>query len=315
MCYFKFSQYLKSKFGTKVHKVSVDAGFSCPNKDGKIGSGGCIFCDNKGFSFNTRLPSRPLEIQIEEGIKAGKRRFKAERFIVYFQAYTNTYAPLSELKARYDVIKKYPEVVGLSIATRPDCIDEPILDLINSYTDHYEVWLEYGLQSIHQKTLDFINRGHYFDAFLKAVQLTRSKTNIKICCHVIIGLPYEWSKKETKQMIRETAREIGNMELEGIKIHPLHIIKGTKLEAIFREGGYQPLELEEYVELAVEFLEYLSPNTVVQRISADCPKNWLVAPLWILNKQQVIRTIEKRLKERATFQGAKQRDKKKEQEN
>ncbi len=298
MCYYKFSEYLKQKFGTRVHKVSVDAGFSCPNKDGKISARGCIFCDNRGFSFNTRLPARPLEVQIEEGIKAGRRRFKAERFIVYFQAYTNTYAPLPVLKAKYDLIKEYPEVVGISIATRPDCVNDSVLDLASSYAGRYEVWMEYGLQSIHKETLNFVNRGHYYDDFLKTVELTRKKGSIKICAHVIVGLPYRWGERETTEMILETAREMGRLDLDGIKIHPLHVVKGTELEALFLKGGYQPMELEEYVDLAAEFLEYLSANTVIQRISADCPKEWLVAPLWISDKHRVLRRIEERMTEK-----------------
>jgi radical SAM protein (TIGR01212 family) len=295
MCYYKFSEYLKQKFGTRVHKVSVDAGFSCPNKDGKISARGCIFCDNRGFSFNTRLPVRPLEVQIEEGMKAGRRRFKAERFIVYFQAYTNTYAPLPVLKAKYDLIKEYPEVVGISIATRPDCVNDSVLDLASSYAGRYEVWMEYGLQSIHKETLNFVNRGHYYDDFLKTVELTRKKGSIKICAHLIVGLPYRWGERETTEIILETAKEMGRLNLDGIKIHPLHVVKGTELEALFLKGGYQPMELEEYVDLATEFLEYLSANTVIQRISADCPKEWLVAPLWISDKHRVLRRIEERM--------------------
>jgi len=303
--YYKFSEYLKQKFGTRVYKISVDAGFSCPNKNGKIGAEGCIFCDNRSFSFNTRMRPRRLDVQIEEGMEAGRKRYKAELFMLYFQAHTNTYGALPALKARYDVVKKYPEIVGISIGTRPDCIDDEVLDLINSYAGRYEVWMEYGLQSIHKETLNFINRGHRYEDFLKAVKLTRKKKNIKICAHVIIGLPHKWGGRETREMIMATAREMGRLELDGIKIHPLHIVKGTKLETIFLKGGYPPMDLEEYVELAAEFLEYLSPRTVIQRISAECPREWLVGPRWISDKQKVLRKIEEKMRHKGISQGAK----------
>ena len=296
---------MKDKFKQRVHKISVDAGFSCPNKDGKISKEGCIYCDNKGFSFNTRVGVRDLREQIESGIEAGKKRFKAEKFILYFQAYTNTYAEVNVLKEKYDIIKNYPEIVGLAIATRPDCVNREILDLINSYTENYEVWLEYGLQSIHKKTLDYINRGHYFEEFVDAVKETRKREKIKICAHVIIGLPYEWRKREDKNMILETARAISELKLDGVKIHPLHIIKGTKLEEIYKNGGYEPLSLDEYIDLAVSFLESLSPEIIIQRISADCPSDLLVAPDWILNKQRVLRKIESKLERGNSYQGKK----------
>ena len=218
------------------------------------------------------------------------------------------YGSLPALKARYDVVKRYPEIVGISIGTRPDCIDDEVLDLINSYAGRYEVWMEYGLQSIHKETLNFINRGHCYEDFLKAVKLTRKKKNINICAHVIIGLPHKWGGRETREMIMATAREMGRLELDGIKIHPLHIVKGTKLETIFLKGGYPPMDLEEYVELAAEFLEYLSPRTVIQRISAECPREWLVAPQWISDKQKVLRIIEEKMIHKGVSQGIKHGD-------
>lgn len=296
--YYKFSTYLKDRFGTRVHKVSVDANFSCPNLDGKISTKGCIYCNNKAFSFYTRM-GKPisLEEQITAGIEAIKKRFKAKKFIIYFQAYTNTYADIDVLKKKYDVIKKFKDVVGLSIATRPDCVDEKILDLIESYKVNYEVWLEYGLESIHNKTLKFINRGHTFEDFLKAVKITR-KHKLKICAHVIIGLPYE-----TRDMILKTAKTMGNLKIEGIKIHPLHIIKETALEELFKQGKYTPLEFNNYLDLLVDFLTYLWPKTVIQRVSAYCPPQFLVAPLWILERNKVEGELEKRLVEKNYFQG------------
>lgn len=296
--YYKFSEYLQERFGCRVYKVSIDAGFSCPNRDGTKSKVGCIYCDNRGFSLNSRIPPRTIETQIREGIDFGRKRFKAEKFIVYFQAYTNTYAPLEVLKEKYDVVKKFKDIVGLSIGTRPDCVNEEILNLIETYTKKYEVWLEYGLQSIHKKTLGLINRGHVYEDFLQAVRLTRKRKKLKICAHVIVGLP-----KETKEDILATAKELGRLKLEGVKIHPLHIIKGTKLEKLFQQGQFKPLDLEEYVSLVTEFLEYLWPKTVIQRLSADCPRQFLVAPLWILDKSRILHEIDATLMKQGSFQG------------
>lgn len=296
--YYKFSRYLKKRFGQPVYKVSIDAGFSCPNKDGRLGEGGCIYCDNRAFSHNSRISTPPpIEKQIKNGVKFGKRRYNAKKFMVYFQAYTNTYASPDVLKEKYDVVRKFNDVVGLAIGTRPDCVNEKILNLIESYSDNYEVWLEYGLQSIHDKTLKLINRNHTYDDFVKAVQMTRMR-NIKICAHIIIGLP-----GETKEEMLETAKALAELKIDGVKIHPLHIVKDTKLEELYREGKYKPLELDEYVNIVTEFLQYLPPTTVIQRITADCPKELLVAPEWINNKQRVLNMIEKRLEEKDTHQG------------
>ncbi|MCK5595424.1 TIGR01212 family radical SAM protein [bacterium] len=296
--YYEFSKYLRNRFGERVYKVSIDAGFSCPNRDGSKSKDGCIYCDNKGFSFNSRIAALPIEEQIAKGIEFGKRRFKAQKFIVYFQAYTSTYASLNVLKKKYNIIRKFKDVVGISIGTRPDCINDEILDLIESYTSDYEVWIEYGLQSIHNKTLEFINRGHFYEDFLEAVNLTRKRKNIKICVHVIIGLP-----NETKNDILKTAAVLGKLKLDGIKIHPIHIIKGTKLEGIYKEGRYRPLELDAYVDLTVEFLERIWQGTVIHRITADCPGKFLAAPMWILDKSKVLGKIDEKLLQMNTFQG------------
>lgn len=296
--YYRFSEYLKKQFGSKVYKVSLDAGFSCPNRDGKLSNDGCIYCDNRGFSHNSRIPSCSLEEQIKKGIEFGKNRFKAKKYFCYFQAYTNTYAPVEILKEKYDTIRKFKDITGISIGTRPDCINKETLDLIESYTKDYEVWIEYGLQSIHEKTLQSINRGHLYNDFIKAVELTGKRKNIKICVHVIVGLP-----GETKDDILETAKELGRLKIEGVKIHPLHIIKDTKLEELYRKGSYKPLGLNEYIDLATEFLEYLWPGTVVQRITAECPKDLLVEPQWISDKHKVLNGIEHRLIKEGKFQG------------
>ena len=294
--YYKFSKYLKETFGENVFKISVDAGFTCPNLDGTLSKKGCIYCDNYSFSSSLRKKGISLEEQIKNGIEYGENRYKAKKFIVYFQPFTNTYAPVNVLKEKYDVIKKFENVIGLSIGTRPDFIDEEKLKLIESYTEKYDVWIEYGLQTIHNKTLKIINRNHTYEDFLKGIEMTK-KRNIKICVHVIIGLP-----GETKDDIIETAKKCGQLQIDGIKIHPLYIVKGTELEKWYKEGKYKPMEIDWYIEVLIEFLRYLSPETVIQRITADCPNELLFAPYWLKNKQEFLKMINEEMERRDIFQ-------------
>ncbi len=287
--YYKFSEYLKKRFGCRVHKVTVDAAFSCPNIDGTLSKEGCIFCNNYSFSPAVRKKNITLEQQISEGIEYGRKRYRAKKFIVYFQPYSNTYAPVKVLKKRYDVLRKFPDIAGIAIGTRPDLIDEEKLNLIETYTKYYEVWMEYGLQSVNDTTLKLINRNHTYADFLKAIDITKNR-GLKICAHVIIGLP-----GETKEDAIKTARECSHIRLDGIKIHPLYIVKGTVLEKMFLEGKYRPLEMENFVEITAEFIAHLNPEMVIQRLTADCPQEMLVAPLWIRQKQQMIKEIEKKM--------------------
>jgi len=296
--YYKFSDYLRKRYGCRVWKVSVDAGFSCPNRDGTINTGGCIFCNNAGFSYNTSKQIRSIDVQISEGIEYAKKRFSAEKFIVYFQAHTNTYAPITQLREKYDIARKYPEVVSLSIGTRPDCVNENILDLISEYSDTYEVWMEYGLQTIHDITLNRINRGHNYESFLRAVEQTRKRKGLKICAHVIVGLP-----GEKEDDIMSTAKEVARLKLDGIKIHPLHIMKGSLMETMHEKEPYALMDQETYAHLAVSFLEYLWPQTVIQRITADCSEKYLVGPAWIREKNAVLKQIALELEKRDSFQG------------
>ncbi len=297
--YYKFSDYFKNTgYTERVYKVTVDAGFSCPNRDGKISREGCIYCNNEGFNPNIRRPASSIEEQIAEGVEILRDRKKAGKFIVYFQAFTNTYASADRLKEIYDTIKNFRDVVGLSIATRPDCVDEDIIGLIGSYTRHYDVWIEYGLQTIHNETLRKINRGHSYADFLKAVDITRRHSGIKICAHMILGLPFE-----DEAMIINSAREIGKFKFEGIKLHPLHVIRNTTLEKLYNDKAFKVLNLDEYVGLAVRYLECIHPQTVIQRISADCSGDLLAAPEWIRDKSKVLSAIDKELEERDTRQG------------
>ncbi len=296
--YYKFSRYLKKRFGGAVYKITVDAGFSCPNTNGKLSKDGCIYCDNRAFSLNALNQPKPVEDQIHNGISFAKKRYRAKKVIVYFQPHTNTYASCKVLKKRYDLIRSFPNVVGISIGTRPDCINDKILDLVESYAEDYEVWLEYGLQSMHEKTLKFINRGHTYADFIKAVDLTRKRKGIKICAHVIIGLP-----NETRYDVCQTAKALGMLDLDGVKIHPLYIVKGTKMEQLLNEGSYHALSLKQYANSVTDFLEYLSPRVVIQRLAADCPDEFLVGPLWVAQKTEVLACIEEKLTRERRYQG------------
>ncbi|MFA5069383.1 MAG: TIGR01212 family radical SAM protein [Candidatus Omnitrophota bacterium] len=276
----RYSDYLKERFGARTHRVCIDAGFSCPNKDGKISTLGCIYCDNKAFSHPLRAGvMSSIEEQIESGMRAAKRRFKAKKFIAYFQAHTNTYAPLSVLKEVYDKVRRYKDIVSISIATRPDCVDSDVIRLIAGYAADYEVWIEYGLQSIHERSLRFINRGHDYNDFLKAFALT-VRYPIKICAHVILGLP-----GETEEMMMQTARQMSRLAIDGIKIHPLYVVKGTALEQIYNRNEYRPMGLQEYTRILGRFMDYLPAGIIVQRSSAYCPKEWLVCPEWVGDKR------------------------------
>ena len=276
-----YNDYLREKYGCKVYRIALDAGFSCPN----IASGGCIYCNSKGSRASYINPALSIQKQLEARMEYLKESKNAKKFIAYFQAHTNTYAPVNKLKAAYDQVAGFDCIVGISIGTRPDAIDREKLKLIASYKNRYEVWLEYGLQSIHDKTLKSINRGHTFDDFLNAVKLTK-KFGIPVCAHVILGLP-----GETKLDMMDTAKKLAELSIEGIKIHLLHVLKGSKLEELYKEGKIILLEQDEYVELTREFLSNLSPDIIVQRLTGQGSKDDHIAPLWALDKTGTIKKI------------------------
>jgi hypothetical protein len=295
--YYSFNKYLKERFRYKVRKISIDAGFTCPNRDGTKGIGGCIYCENKSFSPYAKLPNKTIRQQIEHGIDFQKRTFGAEKFIIYFQARTNTYAPIEKLKMFYDIALSYPDIVGLAIGTRPDCVPEPVLDLLSDYKKKVDVWLELGLQSAHNATLNAINRCHTFEDFEDAV-LRAKKKRFLICTHVIFGLP-----GETREMMFETVRRITNLGLDAIKIHHLYIAKGTIMENMFKSGKVKVLELYEWVKLASDILERLPPNMIIQRLVGEVNGEYLVAPEWGISKSNIIKAIEDELRARNSYQG------------
>jgi len=285
-----------------MRKLCLDAGFACPNRDGRLSRDGCIFCQPR--SFSPALAAEPFSLRQQIRVQSERGRARGvERFMAYFQAYSNTYAPLSVLKAAYDTIRDFPEIQALAVGTRPDCVDEAVLELLAGYTEAYEVWVEYGLQSIHSATLQSLNRGHSAEDFFRAVELTRRHPQLKICVHVILGLPGEEEAQEA-----ETAEVLARLRVEGVKLHPLYVATGTTLEGMYAHDEYQPLTEAEYIRRAVRFLERLSPETVIQRLTADCPPDWLVAPHWLLDKRGVIRGIEQRLEAEDTWQGKRRCD-------
>jgi len=299
--YFSFSRYLREIFKEKVFRITVDAGFTCPNRDGKKGTGGCIYCYS-GSDYDVEKRKRSVEEQILTGMERVRRRYGAEKFLVYFQAYTNTYAPLDVLKSIYDTVRKFPDVVGIIVGTRPDCVPDETLELLNSYTDDYLVWIEYGLESSHYKSLRWMNRGHGVSDFIDAVLRTRRYPRINICSHVILGLP-----TEDYEDMMETADFISSLRIDGVKIHPLHVIRGTRLEEIYLKERFELLSLEEYVDLVVDFIERLPKRVVIQRITGEAPEELLIGPEWCSHreKNRVINLIRKRFEERDTFQGKK----------
>jgi len=295
--YNDFNTYLRKQFGCRVQKISIDAGLTCPNRDGTISSGGCIYCNERGSGPGPHARKLSITRQLERGKKAMWIRYKAKKFMVYFQAFTNTYAPVETLRKLYEEAVYTEDIVGISIGTRPDCIDTDKLALLQEIAGKRLVWVEYGLQSAHDSTLALINRGHDAACFAKAVRLTQNR-GIQICAHVILGLP-----GETTAHMHETARFISSLGIQGIKLHLLYVIKGTPLEAMVRQGSYRCLEQTAYVDLVCDFIERIPADMIVQRLTSDPHAHELVAPQWSLNKNEVLTRIHTELERRDTRQG------------
>jgi radical SAM protein (TIGR01212 family) len=301
--YRDFNSYLREIFGERVQKISLDAGLGCPNRDGTISNSGCIFCNSRGSGTGALMnDGLSIDEQIVRAQSYMQKRYKAKKYIAYFQSFTNTYAPVPKLKALYDQALAYRNVVGLSVATRPDCIDENVLTLVSSYKKNRLVWIEYGLQSAHDMTLKRINRGHDAACFEQSVRMT-AEYGISICAHIILGLP-----GEDREMMLQTARFLSNLPVHGIKIHLLYVVNGTPLSALYEKGELSCLEQEEYVALVVDFLELLPPEMVVQRLTGDPVKSELTAPSWALEKSENLRLINESLERRDTWQGRLYRD-------
>ncbi|MBF0557727.1 MAG: TIGR01212 family radical SAM protein [Nitrospirae bacterium] len=297
--YNAFGPWLRKRFGTIVYKVNVDAGFTCPNRDGTLGVTGCIYCNNSSFRPSECKSEIPLSKQIRDGITYLSGRYKASKFLVYFQPYTNTYASVNELADAYGQALAEPGVIGLAIGTRPDCVDPEKIELLQSLAEKHFVLVEYGLQSMYDKSLDYILRGHDYQTFLDAVEMTTGK-GIHIGAHIIAGLPTE-TLDETLAM----ADELSNLPIGFLKIHQLQIVKNTPLATAYLSDPFPTFAYEEYLDFLVNFVERLSPEIVLQRFFATSPDAILIAPIWGKTRQEIIIDIEKRFAERKAVQGSK----------
>jgi radical SAM protein (TIGR01212 family) len=295
--YNSFGSYIRKRFGAAVYKVNVDAGFTCPNRDGTVGDSGCIYCNNDSFRPNSCRPTLSVSEQINSGIEYIKKRYKAEKFIVYFQPYTNTYGPVDELERLYKEALSESSVIGLAIGTRPDAIDEDKIALLESLADKHFILVEYGMQSIYDRTLEFINRGHNYATFQKALDLTKNR-GIFIGAHIIVGFP-----TETREEMLSMADELSHLPIGFLKIHQLQVIKDTPLEIMYKENPFYTFGYEEYLDFVADFIERLSARIVLERVFATAPDGILIAPRWGKSRQQILRDIEKRLEVRDTFQG------------
>lgn len=296
--YNSFSSFIEKEFeGKKVHKVNIDAGFTCPNRDGTAAYGGCIYCNNASFRPSSCKPSLSITEQVQNGISFLSRRYGAELFLAYFQPYTNTYAAADILEKYYKEALANPSVVGLAIGTRPDCVDEEKLSMLEEIAKERFVLIEYGLQSIYDKSLLFINRGHDYECFLQAIEITKGR-GIHIGAHVIAGFPTE-SMEEMLSM----AGVISEIEIGFLKLHQLQVVKDTRLASMYKETPFHVFGYDEYINFAVDFLERLNPEIVIQRLFATAPADILIAPEWGADRHRILRDIEKRLTERDTFQG------------
>jgi radical SAM protein (TIGR01212 family) len=295
--YNAFSEELKRVFGCRVHRISVDAGFTCPNRDGTVGSDGCIYCGGAGSGSFGIARGLAIAAQLEDGKEVMVRKYKAKKFIAYFQPYSNTYAPVEKLAALYDEALAVKDIIGLIVGTRPDCLPPATLDLLAMYARKCWFRLELGLQSTHDRTLRAINRGHDFAAFEYAVNACKER-NIRVCAHLILGLP-----GESQEEMLATAGILNELKVDGVKLHLLHVMRGTRLAAMYDRGEIRVMERDGYVGLVCDFLERLEPRISIQRLTGDGGRD-LVAPLWSLAKFDVLNAIDVELERRGTRQGS-----------
>ncbi|MFZ5353884.1 MAG: TIGR01212 family radical SAM protein [Bacillota bacterium] len=296
--YYTLNYFLRERFGEKVFKIPLDAGFTCPNRDGAVSTGGCIFCSERGSGDFTGK-SDDLVKQFYEAKEMMNRKWKEGKYIAYFQAYTNTYAGTEELRSKYYSIIEMEGVVGLAIATRPDCLPDDVLELLDEINKKVYLWVELGLQTIHEETAREINRGYRLEAYINAVKELKRR-RIDTVTHVILGLPGE----SRKQMV-ETVDFVANTDTQGIKLHLLHVLKNTKLNEVYFKGRLLQMSREEYADLIVDCIERLPESMVVHRITGDGPRDTLVAPVWSLKKWEVLNAIDYQFMDRSTWQGKK----------
>ena len=288
MKYYSLNKYLKDTFGTKVYKIGIDAGFTCPNRDGTLGTRGCIFCSGRGSGDFCNDSDLSVSEQIEKGKRLVEKKVGDDaKYIAYFQAFTNTYAPVSHLKKLYEEALNHPDIVALSIATRPDCLSEDVLDLIEELNKIKPVWVELGLQTIHEKSAKYIRRGYTLDVYDKAVSELK-KRSLNIIVHVILGLP-----NETKDDMLKTVDYVANSGIDGIKLQLLHVLKGTDLADEYEKGTFTCMEMDEYINLVVKCLTIIPDNIVIHRLTGDGAKKDLIAPSWSADKKRVLNALTK----------------------
>lgn len=295
--WFAYNYYLRRKFGDRVQKISIDAHFTCPNVDGTVALGGCVFCDNRSFSPSRRQKKANVLGQLDEGIRRVRKRYDAEKFLAYFQPATNTYAPVAKLRPLYETAISHPQVVGLAVGTRPDCVPEDVLDLLTELAGTTYVSVEYGMQTMHDRSLIWMNRGHLHDATIDAMQRSRGR-GFEICAHVMLGLP-----GETHADMLATAREVGRLGFDAVKIHNLYAVNNTPMAADVEAGRVTLMELDEYVQVLVDFLELLPPTMIVERITGEAPPDYFIGPQWCLDKPAARAAIIAELERRDTWQG------------
>ena len=297
--YHTWNYYLRSNFGEKVFKVSINAGFSCPNIDGTVAYGGCTYCSKQGSGDFAGNPNDNLIKQFEDIKEMMHKKWHNAKYIGYFQAFTNTHAPVSVLKEKYETILNLDDVIGLSISTRPDCLPDDVLEYLSELNKKTNLWVELGLQTIHDKTSKLINRGHDYNTFLKGVEKLK-KHNIKTVVHIINGLP-----GEDYNMMMETAKAVANLGVHGIKIHLLHVLKETPMENMLKKGMFNLMEKDDYINLVCDQLEILPPEMVVHRLTGDGKRDEMVGPMWSLKKWEVLNAIDDTMRERDSYQGIK----------
>lgn len=297
--YHSFDYMLKERFGEKIYKVALNGGMTCPNRDGTLGSRGCIFCSAGGSGDFAGSRQDSITQQIEKQAFSIRQKRGVAKFIAYFQAYTNTYAPVDYLRKIYTEAISHPDIVAVSIGTRPDCLDNDILQLLEELNQKKPVWVELGLQTIHETTAQYIRRGYPLSCFEQAVSELR-KRNLDVIVHTILGLP-----GETPNQILSTIEYLNHQDIQGIKLQLLHVLKGTDLADDYLAGKFQVYTMDEYLNLVIDCLEHLNPEIVIHRLTGDGPKDLLIAPLWSSAKRTVLNTLHRECKLRHSFQGKK----------
>jgi radical SAM protein (TIGR01212 family) len=295
--YNTFSDELKRVFGCKVQRISVDAGFSCPNRDGTLSSEGCIFCGGHGSGSYGIKRGLSVAAQLKDGKEVMRRKYRASKFIAYFQAYSNTYASVERLREQFTEALAVSDVVGLIIATRPDCLPDNVIDCLKELNSQTYLWLELGMQSIHDKSLTFINRHHDHSCTVDAIHRAKAR-GLRVCVHIILGLP-----GETREEMLAMATELNRLGVDGVKLHLLHVMKGTRLAEMYGRGEVPLLSRDEYAGLVCDFLERLDPTILIHRLTGDGGHDNLVAPLWSLKKFEILNLIDAEMEHRGTIQG------------